>query len=194
MSLHFQVKSVWTHWREIGTRASGHSSTFLKSSDASWLFHSQSLVWMKKPEEISWTTTNHSVKWRKYKPKFMPDRTPSRRRSSSREQSWSKNCHKAKNHRHKNTTRLALLVNSQSDKFASQYFQRKIKTILSFQDVVILVMVALAAVIQDRSHSQDLINSHARRRWNSMGRHNSRWNWSNKCWVRSRTRLTSSNW
>jgi len=149
---------------------------------------------MRKPEESSWTTTNHSVKWLRYKPKFMPDRTRSRRRLFSRDQSWSRNCRKAKNNRHKSTTQLVLVVNNHKDKFASQYYQRKIKTIRNCQDVVILAMVELAAVTPDRSHSQDLTNSHAKRRWSSMRWHNSQSNWNSKYWVKSQTRLISSKW
>ena len=96
----------------------------------------------------------------------MPDQTHSRRKLLNKEQRWRKKKLKVKNHPHKSTTRLVPVVvnNNHKDKFASQYYLKKIKTILNCKDVVILAMVAPAAGIQDRNHSLDLINSHAKKR------------------------------
>ena len=118
---------------------------------------------MKKPEENSWTTTNHSAKWQLYKPKFMQDPMYNIRKSSNREQNWKKSSRKKRSkHRHRVNSRPVPVVNSNNDKFASRYFQKKMNH--TNPDVLILAMVALAAEIQVRNLSHDLINSHAKRR------------------------------
>ena len=60
-----RVRSVWTLWNETGIRPNGHWSTFSRWSDASWLYHSLSLVLMRRLDESSWTAMTSSVSMQK---------------------------------------------------------------------------------------------------------------------------------
>jgi len=139
---------------------------------------------MKKPEESSWTTMNHSVRWRPYKQKFTRGRMHSRKKLWNNGPSWRWSNRKTTNLRQPN---LSVPVVSPDKSVSPSYSRKKIK----MMGRTTLAMEAVEA-IRDKNHWLVLSNYHVRKNWSSMAKIPS--SPSSKSSVKSQTRLTSRQW
>ena len=136
---------------------------------------------MRKQEESSWTTMNHSVRWPPYKLKFTRGLIHSRKKSWNNGPSWRSSNRKTTNLRQPN---LSVPVVSPDKSVSPSYSRKKIK----MTDKTTLAMEAVE-VTRDKNHSLVLSNYHVRKNRSLMGRIPS--SPSSKSSAKSQTRLTS---